>query len=216
MNGLFHMPKKSSSQQLASLVCHSQKSHKWQEKILKYTDHFPSFTPNSALKSSVWRRLDMAQLITICCCWSSYKISLILDMNVADPCEKHIYSEYSCLQNQNCRQVQPEQESHFQHLGCSLIFTPWTISFANASVPSHGQRAFNMRKDTANAPIFHISYHCYFSSSTSPSTISSAFHTHPTVLCALFWSLFNSAAAKHHKTLRNHQPKLSCNDKSPH
>lgn len=95
MNSHFHMPKKSSSQQLASLEYHSRKSLKWQEKILKYADHYLSSTQNSALKSSVRRRLDMAQSITICLCGSSYKISLILDISVADLCEKHIYSEYS-------------------------------------------------------------------------------------------------------------------------
>lgn len=163
----------------------------------------------------MWRRLDMAQLITICRCWSSYTISLILDMNVADLCEEHIYSEYSCLQEQNCRQVQFEQEIHFQYLGCSLIFIPSTIVFSNASAPSHGQKEFSMREGPANAPIYQIS-HYYLSSSTSPSTISSVFHTHPTVLCAVFWSLCIFAAAQHHKNLRNHQPKLSCNDKSPH
>lgn len=60
---------------------------------------------------------------------------------------------------------------------------PSIISFANAPIHSHGQRAFNMEEDTANAPIFHICNH-YFSSSTS-----SCYHPVYTILILQFSAL---------------------------
>lgn len=261
MNGHFHLPKKSLSQQLASLVRHSQKSQKWQEKILKYAAHYLSSTQNSALKSSVWRRLDMAQSITICPCWSSYKISLILDINVADLREKLIYSEYSWLSTKTelqtsaiwAREPLPVprmlsgtkltftnlllfssatltslQPTPSLSLMFFLVFTEWSDSgYLNHLHPinyllckrihtfswtegiQHGRRYSQCSHISHIPPLLFLLFH----KSMLPSSV---YHTHPTVLCAVFWSLWNSAAAKHHKNLSNCEPKLSCNDKSPH
>lgn len=130
---------------------------------------------------------DRAQPLTARLCWSSYRISLILGINVADSCEKHMYyrtvnkcnlSKRSIASSWNktnllSPSVASSSSSHQQLWpACSLrlpcvsyfvlvftkwsdldtwiIFTPSTISFANASTRSHGQRAFGMK----NIPYF--------------------------------------------------------------
>lgn len=78
---------------------------------------------------------------------------------------------------------------------------------------SSGTEGIQYERDS----IFHISHHYYFSSSIN--LCRHPVYTIPVpqlVLCTLFWSPCNSAVVKHHKNLSNHEPKLSCNDKSPH